>query len=165
MKTGFLLFLLFGFAANSHAQKDAEPPYKKFKNVPPLKLLLPDGTSYYTKDDLPKKKAVMLMMFNPICEHCRHETVDILRNIDKFEDVQIIMATSMPFDSMMSFRQTFHLDQYPNITIGQDQKFFLITFFQLHNLPFLAFYNKKKEFISVFEGSMPIEQVIEEVKK
>jgi len=163
MKTPLLLLFLT-CTISCFAQKDEDAPYKKFKSLPPMDLLLPDS-SHFTKDDIPKKKAVMIMMFNPMCEHCKHETVDILKNIDKFENVQIVMATSMPFDSMTAFRSRFHLDQYPNITVVQDSKFFLITFYQLHNLPFLAFYNKKKEFISVFEGSMPIEQVIEEVKK
>jgi len=163
MKTTFL-FLLMIIGIKGITQQNAELTYKKFKTIPPINIRLADS-SIYTKDDLPKKKSVMIMLFNPICEHCKHETVDILRNIDKFEDVQIVMATSMPFDSMKVFRERFHLDQYPNITVGQDEHFFLITYFQLHNLPFLAFYNKKKEFISVFEGSMPIEQVLEEIKK
>src|SRR5690242_18607924 len=116
MKTSFLLLMLLGFVSRGLAQQDPEPPYKKFKTIPPFKIMLPDSTNYYTKDDLPRKKAVLMMLFNPICEHCKHETEDIIKNIDKFEDVQIVMATSMPFDSMKVFRDRFHLDQYPNIT-------------------------------------------------
>ena len=57
------------------------------------------------------------------------------------------------------------LEKYSNIVVAQDPHFFLIPYFQLHNMPFLAFYDKKKQFISVHEGSMPIGQVIDEIKK
>jgi len=156
-----ILFVSLLLAAAVFGQTDSiEAPYKKFPFFPPMKLLLPDSSSFYTKDDLPKKKAVMLMLFNPQCEHCQHETEELIKNIDKFKDIHIVMATSMLFDSMMVFREKYKLAQYDNIVVGQDSQFFLITYYMLHNLPFLAFYNKKKELISVFEGSLGMEEVL-----
>ena len=107
----------------------------------------------------------MLMLFNPQCEHCRHETEELVKNIDKFKNIQIIMVTSMSFDSMMTFRENYKLAQYDNIVVAQDTHFFLITYFQIHNLPFLAFYDKKKDLIDVFEGSLPIEKVLKKFEK
>ena len=49
------------------------------------------------------------MMFNPQCEHCQHETEELIKNIDKFKNIQIVMATSMPFDSMLVFRERYQL--------------------------------------------------------
>jgi len=100
------------------------------------------------------------MLFNPQCEHCQHETEELIKNIDKFKDIQIIMSTSMVFDSMLTFREKYQLEQHKNILIAQDTHFFLFSFFAVHNLPFLAFYNKNKQLISVFEGSMKIEDVL-----
>lgn len=107
----------------------------------------------------------MLMLFNPGCSHCQHETEEIIKNIDRFKGKQIVMATMMPFDSMMTFREKYKLAQFNNIIVAQDTHFFLPPYFMVNSLPFLAFYNKKKELISVFEGSMPIEKVIAELKK
>jgi thioredoxin-related protein len=160
-----LLVSLF-IVTNLVAQVDTiQPPYKKFPSFPPVKLLMADSVSFYTKDDLPKKKPVMLMLFNPQCEHCQHETEELVKNIDKFKDIQIVMSTSMLFDSLLTFREKYKLAQYKNIVVTQDTHFFLYSFFTVHNLPFLAFYNKRKELISVFEGSMPIERVLNELKK
>ena len=107
----------------------------------------------------------MLMIFNPGCEYCRLETEATIKHIGEFKHFQIIMATVMPFDSMLSFREEYKLTQYNNIVVGQDIHFFLPTFYRISNLPFLAFYNKKKELISVFEGSMPVEKALKELKK
>jgi thioredoxin-related protein len=49
--------------------------------------------------------------------------------------------------------------------MGRDAHFMLPVFYNIRSFPFLAFYNKKQELISVFEGSMPIEKVLEELKK
>jgi thiol-disulfide isomerase/thioredoxin len=150
----------------SHAQVDSlSAPFKKFPSYPPVKLLLPDSVSYYSKSDLPKKSPVLIMLFNPECDHCRHETEEIIKHIDEFKDVEIVMATMMPFNTMIEFRNKYKLDQYKNIIVGQDIHYFLPTFFAVRNLPFLAFYNGNKEYIDSFEGSMPIERVIETIHK
>lgn len=70
------------------------------------------------------------------------------------------MATYAPFDSMIAFRERYQLARYRNIIVAQDIHYFLTSFYTIHSLPFLAFYNRKKELITVLEGSIPIEKVI-----
>ncbi len=166
MKKYILFFYVLIFTQSAFAQGDStKAPYLRFPNFPPVKLLLPDSTSHFTKDKLPKKSPVMMMLFNPQCEHCQQATEEIIQNIDKFKNIQIIMATSMPLSSMKDFREKYKLAAYENITVAQDTHYFLPSYYMIHNLPFLAFYNKKKELISVFEGSMPVEKILEELKK
>jgi thioredoxin-related protein len=151
---------------NAFSQADTiQPPYKKFPTYPPVKLLLPDSSGYYAKESLPKKMPVMLMLFNPACDHCKQETEDLVKNIDKFKDIQIVMATNVPLKEIRTFIEEYKLAQYKNIVVTQDTHYFLISFYQLHNFPFLAFYNKKKELISVFQGSMPMEKVLKQFGK
>jgi hypothetical protein len=128
-------------------------------------LLLTDSSRYFTKDDLAKKKAVMIMLFSPDCEHCQHKTEEIIKHIDAFEKVQILMSTTLPFDKMVEFYNKYDLKRFDNIIMGKDINYLLPTFYDIRNLPFLAFYNKKKELISVFEGALAIEKIIEETKK
>jgi len=154
---GLLIMAQFGF---SQTDSTNLAPYQKFPTYPPVKLLMVDSVSFYTKADLPKKSAVMLMLFNPQCEHCQHETEQIVAHIDEFKKVQIVMTTFMPFDSMMAFRAKYGLEKYKNIIVAQDTHYFLPSYYKISSLPFLAFYNKDKELISVHEGSMPIEAVI-----
>lgn len=143
------------------AQTDTiQHPYQKFPTFPPVQLLLPDSVSFYSKKDLPKKMPVMLVVFNPQCDHCQHETEELIRNMDKLKNVQIVMATSSPFADMKGFIEKYKLDQYKNVVVTQDTHFFLLSFYMLHNLPFHAFYNKKKELLSVFEGSMTMEKIL-----
>ena len=165
MKKYFIFIGLLAIAISGFSQHDTiPPPYKKNPIFPPVKLVLP-GNAIFTKDDLPKKKPVMLMIFSPMCEHCQHETEELIKNMEQFSKSSIVMATMMPYDSMMSFREKYKLAAYDNIIVGQDTQFFLPTFFMINSLPFLAFYDKKGKLISVFEGSMPIEKAAAELEK
>ena len=163
IKAVLLLAIFVGPFTRSFAQTE-EPLYKKTNAFPVINLLLPDST-YFTKGNLDKKSSVMVMLFNPQCEHCQHETEEIIKNIEKFEGVQILMATSMPFDSMMNFRQRYDLAKYKNIVVSTDPNFTLISFYSIHSLPSLAFYNRKKEFMSLHEGGLPLEKVLKELDK
>lgn len=162
MKKYLILLLLLDSFQSSFAQKDSVfiAPYLRFPKFPPVNLVLSDS-SVFNKESFDKKSNVFLMLFSPDCDHCQHETEEILKNIDKFKKTQIIMATWMPFEKMLEFRIKFGLARFSNIIVGHDKGFFLPAFFNVRNLPFLAFYNKKKELISVFEGNMSIPKILE----
>ena len=140
-------------------------PYQKFPTLPPVKLLLKDSASFYSKADLPKKKLVMLMIFSPDCDHCKHETEELVKNIVKFKNVHIVMASFTSITEIKKFREKYNLSIYKNIVMAQDTHYFLLSFFSLHNMPFLAFYNRKKELISINHGPMAVEKMLEELKK
>jgi thiol-disulfide isomerase/thioredoxin len=178
MKKTFLLFILisinfFSIAQSDSAKKSSSynqqedvtlPPYKRFPSVPPLKLLLLDSTSYFTKNDLKKNKPVLIIVFNPDCEHCKHETEEIIKNMDSLKNIQIIMATIMPFDLMKSFYENYDLQRFQNVTVGKDVQYTLPSFYQMHFMPYLAMYSKKGNLLATFEGAMKIEDLIHTFK-
>ena len=153
-----LLTAHIGFAQTDSAMR---PPYQRFPKNVPLKLLLVDSTTSFTRDNLDKKKQVMIMLFSPDCDHCQHETEAIIKNIDRFKDIQIVMATTLPFEKMKEFYTKYELARFSNIVVGYDKSFLLPVYYNIRNLPFLAFYDKKKELIDVFEGSLPVEKVLD----
>ena len=155
------LFSLFSVSAQSDTMA---APYIRFPLFPPVKLLKPDSASYFTKADLPKNKASMVMLFNPACDHCQKETEDITKNIEQFKNIHIVMATMMPFDSMMVFRERYKLSEFKNITVGVDKAYFLSTFYMVRFLPFIALYDKKGKLITQFEGSVKLEDILKAFK-
>ncbi|MCW3115968.1 MAG: hypothetical protein JWM28_50 [Chitinophagaceae bacterium] len=160
-----LAILIIGLSARSQKDSLPAPPYLRFPTVPPLKLLAIDSVTYFTKDNLKKNRPVLIMIFNPGCEHCQHETKAITENIDKFKKIQIVMTTPEPFGKMKDFYKEYKLKDFPNITMGRDEHFTLPSFYYIHNLPFLALYDKKQKLISVHEGSFPIEKILKEFNK
>jgi thiol-disulfide isomerase/thioredoxin len=166
MKMLFLFAAVLCCQLNAISQTDsAAAPYTRFPNLPPFKILLTDSTTYFTKDMLEKKKPILFMLFSPDCEHCKHETEDIIANIELLRKVQVLMVTTMPFDKMSAFYTQYDLKRFPNIIVGRDVGYFFPVFYDVRTLPFMAFYNKKQSLISVYRGAMPIDRVLDEIQK
>lgn len=167
MKKQFLLALLSLATIVASAQKDSTnlPAYKRFPTLPPVKLLLTDSVGHFSKEDFKKKEQVLIILFNPDCEHCQKETERMLDSISLFKNTQIVMATMMPFEKMIEFYKHYKLANYKNIVVGQDTQYFLPVFYMVSNLPYLALYNKKGDLITTYEGAVPIHKIVEEFNK
>lgn len=160
MKTCSIIFVLVISSLTVWGQAQPDPPYKRFPTLPPLKLLLTDSVTQFTDKDLKKNKAVFLFIFSPDCDHCQKETEELIEKIDSFKNIQIVMATILPFDKMKSFYETYKLSQYPNIIVGHDYQYLLSTYYRMRTLPFLAFYDKKGNLIDGVEGALPLTKVL-----
>ena len=154
------IFILIGVIVYSQQDSIQLPPYKRFPTVPPFKLLKIDSTSYFTKSDLKKNKAVLIILFNPDCDHCKHEIEEIIKDMDKLKDIQIVLATMMPFDLMKSFYEKYGLDKFNNLTVGRDFQYLLPTYYQIRFMPYLAMYDKKGNLLTTFEGTMKIDDLV-----
>jgi len=168
MKKTVLLALVLIAAIFSFAQRDTTapvlPPYQRFPDLPPFRLLKIDSTTYFSKADVPKNKPVLLMIFDPNCDHCQHETEDILKNIDSFKNIQIVMSTNASLQLLREFYNRYDLASYKNITAGLEAQYFLVPFYDVKNLPYLAMYDKKGRLITTHEGTTKIEMVIDAFK-
>lgn len=162
MKYLFILFVLCVSGKQSIAQTDTAkttPLYAQYP-LPQFSILLTDSVTWYTKNDLPKRKKTLIMLFSPDCEHCKHETELIKKNISRFSGTQIVMVTPMPFHKMQEFYEHFELHKFKNITVGRDPKFFFSNYFKVHYLPFLAIYDKNYKLLKTFEGSTKWEDLV-----
>jgi thiol-disulfide isomerase/thioredoxin len=152
----FLVFSLQGQTSNP-----AEPGYLKNPDFPPIRLLEVDSVHFVTKSDIKKNRQTLLIFFSPECEHCKHQMQDILANADKFKDIEIVMATFQPFDEMKSFYNYYRISDHPNIRMGRDEKYFLPPYFKMQNLPYLALYSKKGQYITHFEGNQKVDTILD----
>lgn len=154
-----ILFILAVLVAGAQAAP-AQAPYLRFPTLPPLQLLLADSSTKYTRNDVPKKKPVLIMLFSPECSHCQHTAQELVAQKEKLKGIHIIMATLHPLWQMKAFTEQYGLAQIPGLVLGKDFSFILPSFYGIHNLPYLAFYNKKGGLITGFEGSMPLEKIL-----
>lgn len=159
MKKTLLILTLFCCTKALFAQADTSLLYLKFPDVPPFTFIkVPDSTKF-VKADLKKKRATLIMAFSPDCEHCQHETKELIANIKRFKKVQIIMASPLDYKYLNNFYIKYELSKYPNITVARDPTWFLGTFYDIHNFPELFLYDKKGRFVKAFDGSVPVEKI------
>lgn len=148
MKTLFLVILsaLFFGGVSAQVQQPQEPAYKRIPTIPPFSLMLSPDSILYTKDNLKKKKAVIVMVFSPDCDHCVHATESLISNIKSFKNTEIILASSLSYESVRKFYKELNLAAYPNIHVGYDSKRFLSSFYELKSFPSIFLYSKKGDF-------------------
>jgi thioredoxin-related protein len=160
MKRNLFLMVLFtsiGFAAFS--QEDTTLLYLRFPTVPPFSIIKAPDSIKFTKDDLQKKKPVMIMIFNPDCEHCQHETRELIAHMDLFKKVQIIMTSPLEYYYIKKFYDDYKIADYPNIIMGRDPGYYFGTFFHIRYFPAIFLYDKKGNFVGQFDGSVPVEKI------
>jgi thiol-disulfide isomerase/thioredoxin len=163
MKNILLCLVSIVIYCSGIAQSDSTklPPYQRFPALPPIQILLSDSSTVYTKAQIPNGRPVLFMIFSPDCSHCQHETEEIIAHMDELKTVQIVMITYHSLALMKDFISNYGLTRFPNIVVGKDVYYITTGFFDIHNIPYMAMYNKKGKLIEGFEGSLPIPKVIE----
>ena len=160
MKNILIFLALTLFCIKGFAQADNEMPvYLRFPTIPQFTVYKAPDSTAFSREDLKKKKEVLFMIFSPDCEHCQHETEELLANIKKFKNTQIVMITYLPYEEMMAFYKNYKIAGYPQITMARDTKFFFPVYFKVKNLPSIFLYDKKGDFKKSFEGSVKIDSI------
>ena len=136
------------------------PPYRRFPTVPPFSIMLKDS-SVYEKKDLPKNKAVWIIIFGPDCDHCQQETREIVAHKNELKGIQVVMITLHPVQRMKTFIADYGLDSLKNLVVGQDHTQFTMSYFGFKNFPFQAFYDRKGKLLDSFEGTKTIEEILQ----
>lgn len=158
----FLSFFFLTLGIAGFGQQDSVlPAYQRYPTLPALQLLLSDSTTKYTKENVPKKKPVLLIFFSPDCEHCQHETEQLMLNKEALKDIHIVMATTLPIYKMKAFAEQYGLTELPNVVVGRDLYYLLPGFYEIRNLPYLALYDKKGKLIQTFEGNVGWEKILQ----
>ncbi len=160
----FILVIILFTAQLSFSQADsAKPVYLRFPSIPQFTIYKASDSTKFTREDLQKNKSTVFIMFSPDCEHCQHETKALIENIDKFKKAQIVMVEYLSFEQMVKFYKDYKIENYPNIIMGRDAKFFLPIFFKVESLPAIYVYDKKGKFKKAFSGSVKMDKIAAEL--
>ena len=140
---------------------DTIPIYKQFPDIPSFSITTVPDSSLFTKDSLKKNVATILIMFSPDCEHCQHETRNLVAKMNLFKkDVQIVMVTPLNYVDIEKFYKEYHIADCPNIIMGRDPVWYLGGFYQVRNFPTIAVYDEHGKFVTLLEGSVKIEKIV-----
>lgn len=155
--------LLIALPGKSQQPTDSLP-YMSDKVLPAFDILLVDSTTTYNTGTISGGQPTILMYFSPDCEHCQHQTEEILKNIDSLKNVRIVMLTALPFDKMKNFYFYYKIGNYKNIVMGKDADYFFSRHYGSQYVPYLAVYDRHKKLVKVFDGGTKVSNLIELTK-
>jgi thiol-disulfide isomerase/thioredoxin len=161
--TGFILFNISSLAQTDTLQPKL-PPFLKLPEVPSYKILLMDSATFAYKYQLKKKKPVVVIYFNPDCDHCKIETKSIADSMKLLKSVQFVFTSYAKFEEMKKFHEDYGLSRFKNIIYGRDVMFFFPRFYDVKYTPFVAVYGKDWKLLRVFEGGASVAKLLTVLK-
>lgn len=148
------LFIILVFATACQYFKKPKP------EIPSFDLLLQDSVTHFNTNQIPDGKPTAILYFSPDCEHCQEETDSLLHNIEYLRHVQFYFVTNDPIERLKVFNHYYKMYNYPNITLGQDYRFFFISHFKPDGPPYLLIYDKYKRLRAIFKGATSASQIV-----
>jgi thioredoxin family protein len=121
-------------------------------------LLLVDSTKFNTSN-IANGSPIVLFYFDPDCFFCKGQTKEMLENISTFKNVKLYFLTRHQFSKLKNFYTSFQLQNYPEITIGQDSIAFFSRYYKPSGVPCTAIYDKNKKLKQFIMGKATIDEI------
>jgi len=124
--------------------------------MPPLCYVTKDGR--VRQPEIKPQRKSIVMLFDPVCDHCQKQTQIFEENIEQFGKWNIVLQ-AMPdlYNFLPFFEKATHVSQYPQIQVGADSCGLMNKIYVYMPLPQVNIYDKDKRLIKTFTGVTPID--------
>lgn len=125
--------------------------------MPMLRLTTRKGDKL-TEKDFSYDGNLIVMMFNPTCDHCQEQTINFEKEAELFDKTKIVMvAGPQMVDYLQFYNNVTRYHKYPHITVGVDSSGFIDKAYNYGSLPQINIYDKDRKLIRQSNGSVEIE--------
>jgi thioredoxin-related protein len=151
------LALIFLLSVPSAAQTTSQ--------LPPFSMTLSNG-QYFNAAQLPKGKPVLLMYFDPECDHCHTLMNAFFKRPADFRSAEVLIVTFKPLNEVQAFVKAYQTHRYPNIKVGTEgTTYYLRNYYRMQNTPFVALYNRGGSLIAGYQKEVPLDALHKQLKK
>lgn len=127
--------------------------------IPDFDLILQDSVTHFPTSTLVQGQPVVFFDFSPWCPYCRAEMEDIIAHMGSLKNIHFCLVTIFPMKDMQGFYKHYHLERYPNITVGVDYKDYFGHYFKAPGVPYIAVYNREQKLKTSFIGKTDISDI------
>ena len=125
------------------------------KNIPPFRIQLQDG-KYFHASELDKNKPLLLVYFDPDCDHCTQFISNLIKQANLFSKVQLVLVTYVSLQQVKTYVKASGLDKYPQIMVGTEGTDFAVRYYyNVIQFPYLALHDKTGKLFATFENEVP----------
>lgn len=122
-----------------------------------------DSTGRYTHmsiADFSNGNNFVVMIFNPLCNHCEEVAFLLEKNVNFFQKNKIILLANKAMEFYIpNFAERHHVARYPCMYIGYDTSGFIDNTFLYETLPQLNIYSAQRKLIRTFSGDVHIDSL------
>src|SRR5215475_7664354 len=80
-------------------------------SLPPFKMYR-SNNSIFSATELPKNKPVIVIYFDPDCDHCQKLMKDVFKKINNLKKAEIVMVTFKPVEEVAAFEKKYKTHDY-----------------------------------------------------
>ncbi|MGE0588267.1 MAG: peroxiredoxin family protein [Cyclobacteriaceae bacterium] len=128
-----------------------------------LNLLTLDSTEF-TLTVADKRNSYLAVVFNPFCEHCQDEAVEIRNNISKLKDVTVLMISSETMAEVKKFSERYELNNFKNVKFLYASPVATYKVLNASYLPHMRLYDKDINPIEDFSTTTSVEKIMSKAK-
>lgn len=128
-----------------------------------LHLLNLDSTALHlTQQDL--RPALMAVVFNPWCDHCQAEAMQIYLSMNQLNDVTILMIGMVSLKSIKEFGEKYRLNNFKNVIFAYSSPLAAYNLLGAYDLPHIRLYDAQLNPVKDFSGPNTFQQVLSQIK-
>jgi len=141
------LFISFFILASGQTQQNKFIPFFDITQI--------DG-KHVRATDLAPDKPVMIVYFDPDCEHCVTFINQLTREAEAFRNIQIVLVTYVPQRRLRSYITESGLNNYPQFKVGTEGNKFTVRYhYDVIQFPFVALHDRNGKMFASFESDVP----------
>ena len=137
---------------------------EKIAHIPSFELKSTLG-EIFTNTNLKVNVPVVFFYFNSDCEFCQAEIQDVVRNIKKFEGIQLLFVSIESIPKIILFQTTYKLDIFDNVIFLCDYKNTFSETFGVKTLPSSLVYDKNAKLVCRNNGAVKVDYILKLLKK
>jgi len=123
------------------------------------------NNSIFSATELPKNKPVVVIYFDPECDHCQKLMNNFFKKINSFKKAEIVMITFKPVEEVAAFEKKYKTHNYSNINVGTEgTSYQMRNYYKLTNMPFTALYDKERKFNYSYGQDISVDELIKRLK-
>jgi hypothetical protein len=123
---------------------------------PDITLRLSDGSEVRAKE---LKGNNLFVMFQPDCDHCQEEAVQIEQRLEEFKDYKLYFISSAPMEHITAFARNFRLHDRPNVTFAWTATEGVLTYYGPIQTPSVYIYSNG-QLRQAFNGQTDIGKIL-----
>ncbi|NJM25746.1 MAG: peroxiredoxin family protein [Bacteroidia bacterium] len=105
------------------------------------------------------KGKIILVLFQPDCDHCQREAQEFRENLDSFRKYTLYFITSNPMPEIAQFATDYQLAGKPGVVFAYTEVMNVINTFGQVRTPSIYVYGPRGELIKSFNGETPVTTV------
>ncbi|MEM6842694.1 MAG: redoxin domain-containing protein [Bacteroidota bacterium] len=152
-----LITAVFSVSALGTTEIVLHSPHKAPLRLPDLPMTTTKGTQINAQS---LEGKVVLILFQPDCDHCQREAEDIHEHLDAFGEYSIYFVANAPIKDIQKFARDYRLNEQANIFFAYAELQPILDNFISIPTPSLYIYSNQ-QLVKAFEGETPIEKILE----